>query len=142
MAWAVVLLIYIVVPGAGLLALRHVLRTLAVGPAATTDASHAVSRDSGPPVIRVSVLWATYGAWLLVLLTALFWYWSGAASLGFFTLVLLAPVVTAGIAMRTWRERALSRAHKLVFWAAAAYPVGIIVLLLAIRAFAPVNIPD
>jgi hypothetical protein len=54
-----------------------------------------------PPFFSYFVLFATFGGWLMVCLTALFWKWSGLASLGVFSLILVAPFVTAGMAFTT-----------------------------------------
>ncbi len=35
-----------------------------------------------PPILIFFVLFATYGGLIVALLTALFWYWSGMATLG------------------------------------------------------------
>jgi hypothetical protein len=66
---------------------------------------------------------------LLVILTVLFWVWSGAASLGVGYLVVIAPLLLIGIALRTRRERKLSVHHRFTFWTAALYPAGVAVLL-------------
>lgn len=39
---------------------------------------------------------AHFGGWLLILLTGLFWYWSGMAFLGGFYLVTFAPILSIG----------------------------------------------
>jgi len=74
-----------------------------------------------PPFFSYFVLFGTFGGWLLVLLTALFWEWSGMASIGVFSLVLVAPLVTATLALSLWRRRALSAFHRRAFAASVAY---------------------
>ena len=44
------------------------------------------------------IVFAIFGGWLMVCLTALFWRWSGLASIGVPT-GLVAPFVTAGVAL-------------------------------------------
>jgi hypothetical protein len=44
------------------------------------------------------LIFATYGGLLLILLTTLFWKWSGLASLGMFYLILGAPIIMGIIA--------------------------------------------
>jgi hypothetical protein len=43
-----------------------------------------------PPAVPFFVLFFTLGGWLLVLLTAWFWEWSGLASLGMLYLIFIA----------------------------------------------------
>src|SRR2546429_9029162 len=50
-----------------------------------------------PPFLSYFILFAIFGDWLMVCLTALFWRWSGMASIGIAGLVLVAPFVTAGV---------------------------------------------
>ena len=74
-----------------------------------------------PPYFSCFVLFGTFGGWLLVLLTALFWEWSGIASIGVFGLVLVAPFVTAALALSLRTRRALSRFHRSAFAASVGY---------------------
>jgi hypothetical protein len=74
-----------------------------------------------PPVISCFVLFATLGGWLLVLLTALFWEWSGMASLGALYLIVISPFVTAGMALNLHRSQALSVFHRIAYLASVAY---------------------
>jgi hypothetical protein len=74
-----------------------------------------------PPYLSYFILFATFGGWLMVGLTALFWKWSGMASLGVFSLVLVAPFVTAGVAFRLRNRRALSAFHRSAYIASIAY---------------------
>ena len=116
------LLIHLVVPAVGLqwfLWLRDDMRAEQV---------------ENPPIIPFFIIFATYGGLLLVILTTLFWYWSGMASLGLAYLLFLAPVVMLILAWRLYPQRKLSRFHKAAFVAsicyvgvAACFIVGIIV---------------
>jgi hypothetical protein len=79
------------------------------------------ARIESPPFLSWFILFATFGGWLMILLTALFWEWSGMASLGFFYLVLVAPFVTAALAWSLHRRRALSGFHRSAFVASISY---------------------
>ena len=80
-----------------------------------------------PPYFSWFVLFGTFGGWLLVVLTALFWEWSGMASIGVFALAMVAPVVTTALAWNLRPRRALSRFHRRAFAASAAYSVGMFI---------------
>lgn len=82
-----------------------------------------------PPIIQLFVIFATYGGLLLVFLTALFWYWSGMATLGFFYLLFLAPVVMLALAYQLYSERKLSKFHRATFTASVLYPVIIATII-------------
>jgi hypothetical protein len=86
-----------------------------------------------PLAAHYFALFAFYGAWVVVLLTAAFWEWSGLASLGFIGLLSVAPFVTAlqAVVLRKFRTR--SRFHKIAFWMSACY-IGAALLLWAIWA--------
>ena len=62
-----------------------------------------------------------FGGWLLVLLTALFWVWSGMASLGVGYLIFIAPIITAILAWRLRQSRTVSAYHRNAFLASIAY---------------------
>ena len=86
---------------------------------------------SSPPYFSWFVLFGTFGGWLLVVLTALFWEWSGMASIGVFGLVLVAPFVTAALALSLRTRRALSRFHQGAFATSAAYSGLMLVIVLS-----------
>jgi hypothetical protein len=75
-----------------------------------------------PPVVPYFILFATLGGWLLVLLTAYFWQWSGMASLGMIYLIIVAPFLTAVLAWKLRYQRALSVFHRCAFIGNIAYP--------------------
>jgi hypothetical protein len=83
-----------------------------------------------PPFLSYFILFATFGGWLMILLTALFWEWSGMASLGFFYLVLVAPFVTAALAWSLRRRRTLSVFHQSAFVASVGYSSLVLVAIL------------
>ena len=85
-----------------------------------------------PPFFYYFILFATYGGWLMVLLTALFWEWSGMASLGVLYLVLIAPFVTAGIAYSLHSSYSLSVFHRVAYIASIVYS-GLMLVTLEMR---------
>ena len=83
-----------------------------------------------PPIVPFFILFATYGGWLLVILTSLFLGWSGMATLGIAYLMFIAPVVMLALAIRLYKRRNLSRFHLGAFFASAAYilfPIGVLI---------------
>jgi hypothetical protein len=83
-----------------------------------------------PPYVQYAFLFLSYGGWLMVLLTSLFWEWSGMASLGVFYLVLAAPFVMAGAALSLRRSYVMSVFHRVAFIASITY-CGLAVVALA-----------
>ena len=79
------------------------------------------SHVQSPPFFSYFILFVTFGGWLIVCLTALFWKWSGMASLGVFSLVFVAPFVTAGVAFGLRTRRAVSGFHRNAYIASVAY---------------------
>lgn len=114
------ILIHLVVPLAGvglfLLIRRNMLR----------------AKIEEPPVLLLFILFATYGGLIVAILTALFWYWSGMATLGLVYLLLMAPVAIPALALVLYRRRRLSGYHAAAFWLSAAY-VPCLLLLAAAR---------
>jgi len=86
------------------------------------------ARIQSPPFFSYLILFANFGGWLMVLLTALFWQWSGMASLGVFYLAFAAPFLTAVLAWNLRHRRALSAFHKSAFYLSFLYS-GVIFLL-------------
>ena len=84
-----------------------------------------------PPVIQFFMIFATYGGWLLLVLTGLFWYWSGMALLVAMSLMFLAPVIMLLQAVRLYQQRNLSPYHRGAFLLSAGYlliPIAVIVI--------------
>jgi hypothetical protein len=75
-----------------------------------------------PPIVEWFVIFAIYGAIILITLTSLFWVWSGAATLGTLFLVFIAPILMAAIGYRIRKRKGLSKYHK---W---AYSLSLIYL--------------
>lgn len=84
-----------------------------------------------PPMIPLFIIFATYGGWVIMVLTVLFWYWSGMALLGLIYLIFIAPVVMIVLAALLYRQRRLSRYHFGSFIASGIYPCFLAVLALA-----------
>jgi len=83
-----------------------------------------------PPNIEIFVLFVCYGGWLLVILTGLFWFWSGMASLGFFFLLAIAPLFLLGCSYRLFLHRKISKYHLIALYASILYIAIMIVLWL------------
>lgn len=74
-----------------------------------------------PPLKEVFFLFFTYGGLVIVLLTSLFWVWSGLASLGVFFLELIAPIVMLILVFKFKNKRNRSVYHKQVFYFSLLY---------------------
>jgi hypothetical protein len=94
-------------------------------------------RIERPPVVPLFIICATWGGLLMVVLTVLFWRWSGMASLGFFYLVLVAPLVMAVLAVVLYRQRRLSTYHLGSFVASGIYPCIVITAVVLYRVLYP-----
>ena len=68
----------------------------------------SAARIDSPPTVPFFVLFFTLGGWVLVLLTAWLWEWSGLASLGMIYLLLVAPVLTGVMPWKLRSQRTLS----------------------------------
>jgi hypothetical protein len=58
-----------------------------------------------PPYITYFFLFFTFGGWLLVLLIAFFWSWSGMASIGVFYLMWFAPLIALAVGIVQYSNR-------------------------------------
>jgi hypothetical protein len=74
-----------------------------------------------PPVIPYFILFFTYGGFFGIILTVLFWYWSGMASLFTAYLLILAPIVMLITASQLFQKRKLSPYHSSAFVASISY---------------------
>ncbi len=115
MVFLTVFAIYVVTPLLGLAAYAILIRTM------------RGARVDSPPTIPFFILFFTFGGWLLVLLTAWLWEWSGMASIGMLYLLLIAPVLTAAMFWRLRSQRALSGFHRCAFLLSGAYTCFVIV---------------
>ena len=84
-----------------------------------------------PPYAPLFILFFSFGGWLMVLLTILFWLPSGAMYLGGGYLLLLAPVLMLVLIVSLYEGRTLSKYHLYSYRASIAYEVmlGILILL-------------
>jgi len=73
------------------------------------------------PTIALFVIFITYGGFLLVILTEVFWKWSALASIGAFYLALVAPIVMGAIAVYYRKKRMTSKYHCWTFISSASY---------------------
>lgn len=86
------------------------------------------------PTTELFIIFSTYGGLLLVVLTTLFWQWSGMASLGTFYLILAAPIAMGIIAYRLRQTKSISKYHYwtylsgLLYFAIAPVIFGILFL--------------
>ncbi len=72
-------------------------------------------------IIDLFIIFATYGGLLLVSLTAIFWKWSGLASLGTFYLIIGAPVAMGIISYRNRKTKKDSKYHKWTYLSGILY---------------------
>ena len=98
------------------------------------------SQIQSPPFISYFFLFVNFGGCLLIVLTALFWEWSGMASLGFCYLLLVSPFVSGAIAWTLYRRREISRFHRAGYVAGLVYEVLVVVLLCVLYANAAVHV--
>jgi len=96
------LIIYLIIPLIGLLFFLKLERQM------------KIKNIHNRPTIELFIIFATYGGLVLVILTELFWQWSGMASLGTFYLILAAPIVMGVIVYRNWHIRTISKYHSWV----------------------------
>ena len=86
-----------------------------------------------PPILAFFWLMLAALGWLMVLLTARFWKWSGPASGGLFFLIYLAPFLTANAA-RLLRGCRATRFHRIAYRASLGYSALMAVVVLWIAA--------
>ncbi|WP_282179653.1 hypothetical protein [Maribacter stanieri] len=87
------------------------------------------------PTIDLFFIFVNYGGLLFVILTELFWQWSGMASLGLFYLVLAAPIIMGIIAYRNFKNKGLSKYHDTIYKLGLSYCILIPILVFGIRSF-------
>ena len=80
------------------------------------------------------ILFFTYGGWLMVILTGLFWYWSGMASLGVVFLIFVAPFILGFQAYKLRPIENPPQHYVIIRRMSLYYPlacIGIVLILLA-----------
>jgi len=75
------------------------------------------------PELEYFFIFVTYGGWLMVVLTSLFWYWSGMASIGVVFLIVISPVLLFINTIALFLIRNFSKYHSYAFWASLSYVV-------------------
>jgi hypothetical protein len=103
------LLIHLVVPLTGLLAYLKICREM-----------HLKSIEH-PPYFQIFAVFFGFGGWLLIFLTLVFWYWSGMATLGFFFLLIIMPLIAIGCIISLYENRNLSNYHFYAFRGCLAF---------------------
>jgi hypothetical protein len=87
------------------------------------------------PKIELFIIFANYGGLIIVALTALFWKWSGMASLGIFYLIVGAPITMGIIAYKHRNIKAISKYHNWTYISGLSYflitPLTIVILSFA-----------
>lgn len=73
------------------------------------------------PTVSLFLIFSTYGGLLLVILTDLFWKWSGMASIGTFYLIFVAPIVMGAIAFQYRLKRTISKYHNCIYLSSLLY---------------------
>ena len=81
-----------------------------------------------PPYLAYFFLFFVLGGWLMILLTAFFWYWSGMASIGGFFLAFFTPFIAAGFAVVLADDRSASAFHRWAFRISLVYTIAVFVL--------------
>jgi len=113
------IIINLIIPMAGLLTYIGIIRKI------------KKERINNPPIIDLFLIFATYGGFLLVILTDLFWEWSAMASLGAFYLFIGGPIVMGIIAYRNYKIRHISQHHKWSYLCGLIYCIMIPIIVLA-----------
>jgi hypothetical protein len=81
-----------------------------------------------PPYITYFFLFFVLGGWLMILLTGLFWYWSGMASIGALFLAFVSPFVASVFAFVLAGVRSDSAFHRWAFRISLSYAVAVFAL--------------
>jgi hypothetical protein len=111
------ILVNVAVPLSGLLVFFRLLHSM------------RVAKIDRPPVIPLFLIFATYGGWLMIGLTLLFWFWSGMALLGLIYLIFIAPIIMTILAVRLFLDRGVSRYHYGSFVASGVYPCLLVAII-------------
>ena len=109
--WITVILIYLLLPGAGVAAFLVLLRHLHRA---------GIANVLALPFFLIQTF---YGGLLLIVLTGLYLPWSGMASLGVLACLFLGPILMLSQAWRLWKMRRESNFHRVAFVLTLAYPL-------------------
>ncbi|MBK7221868.1 MAG: hypothetical protein IPH94_11260 [Saprospiraceae bacterium] len=81
------------------------------------------------PVVQLFLLFGNYGVLLILILTSVMWKWSGMASIGAFGTVTIGPILAGICAFSVYKNRKLTRYHKLTYKLSIGY-LGFVLLLI------------
>ena len=81
-----------------------------------------------PPYITYFFLFFAFGGWLMILLTAFFWSWSGMASIGALFLTFISPLIASVFAFVLAGVRSDSAFHRWGFRLTLLYAVAVFAL--------------
>ena len=84
-------------------------------------------------IIEFFIIFVNYGGFILVVLTAFFWHWSGMASLGIFYLIFVAPITMCIIVYRHHREKTISNYHKWAYVLGLIYVIIVLVIIIVVQ---------
>lgn len=101
--------IHLILPIAGIIAYIRLLRKM------------RREQVSDIPRISLFMIFLIYGGVLIVILTELFWKWSGMSSLGLAFLVFVAPIICSIIAWQHRNHTGISNYHCMLYSMALAY---------------------
>ena len=74
-----------------------------------------------PPNMSLFWIFGTYGVALILILTSLFWKWSGMASIGAFASILFGPIIMITAVAKNFKKMKQSVYHKLVIYLSIGY---------------------
>lgn len=109
------LIIHIGIPLAGVLAYMELCRRI------------RIREIQSPPYVEYFMIFFSYGGWIMIFATLRFWYWSGMATIGFFFLLTVMPLVFMGCTLSLFRNRKTSNYHLVALVCSCLYLVFIIV---------------
>lgn len=78
-------------------------------------------KDDNSLALSLLAVFFNYSGLVIIILTSLFWYWSGLASLGLLYSVTIGPLLMIGIAIGLYRKRNTTKYHKIIFNLSALY---------------------
>ena len=105
----IALIIHLIIPLTGLLFFLRIKRQM------------KIENIINAPTHELFIIFSTYGGLVLVLLTTLFWKWSGMASIGTFYLSIIAPILMILVCYRQFKFKNKSYYNLIAFWAGLLY---------------------
>ncbi len=107
--WIIFALVHIVVPLSGIVVYLLLVRKMK---------KQAIPHS---PVYHLFWVFGTYGVLLIILLTEIFWKWSGMASIGTGGLAIFGPFILGYIMFKNHKYRTLTLYHKLTYRLSTAF---------------------